>query len=162
MLDYNKYENKVEYPERPSKPGLKNDNPEAYIAYAQWLKGGKEEHAAKQRAYHDEDARLVDLFKKDLLAEYGLTNHPKADSIFNYCWQEGHFGGYLCDVESVMSNITDLFIDGVPDKGRQVLEKGLMDILSEIPIFPKLPLVLTIQSIAVKALETAKRGRDVV
>lgn len=55
-----------------------------------------QEEARVQRNKHREDAeRLVEAFKADLLAEHELTDHPKADLVFNKAWSSGHANGLI-------------------------------------------------------------------
>jgi len=47
--------------------------------------------AAIRRANH----LLKNNLKQDLLSENKLTNHPKADKIFDLAWEYGHANGLL-------------------------------------------------------------------
>ena len=58
-------------------------------------------------AYKAEEARTNDLFKADLLAECGLTDHPKADIFFSKCWEMGHGSG-LREVFIIAQDLEDL------------------------------------------------------
>lgn len=66
--------------------------------------------AATWEAYIAEERRIHAQFKADLLDEFGLTNHPKADKIFEYVWQEGHAYGHS-EVYGKMLDLAELFTD---------------------------------------------------
>jgi len=53
------------------------------------LKGERSNRAA----YHQEERRLMDLFKEDLLLELGLRGHPKAEKLWQMAWDHGHADG---------------------------------------------------------------------
>ena len=72
--------------------------------YNNTLPWGKQ---GERRAYHEEEARLTALFKKDCLAELGLVAHPKADLLFSKAWENGHASGYS-DVLYWMQYLSDL------------------------------------------------------
>jgi hypothetical protein len=77
-----------------------------YKNQREWVR--KAENPELHAAYQEESARLHAQFKADLLDEFGLTHHPKADEIFDYVWQEGHAYGHS-EVYSKMSGIYHLF-----------------------------------------------------
>lgn len=61
---------------------------------------------AQHTLWANEEARLYELFKSDLFANHGLTNHPKADLAFSYAWEDGHSHGYneiACSFENYAS-----------------------------------------------------------
>lgn len=45
-------------------------------------------------AYHNDDNRLREQFKKDALKECGIQNHPKAEVAWAHAWAEGHSNGF--------------------------------------------------------------------
>ena len=116
-MDFSKYENKVPYPKKPSKPQLSSSTPSISeikqyqndiadfevkeIAY-------KSNFQAYREAYREEEGRLHDLFKQDFFDELGISNHPKKEKIFEYAWQEGHSGG-LSAVLSQANEIVEFF-----------------------------------------------------
>jgi hypothetical protein len=55
-------------------------------------------------AYREKDYDLKQEFQADLLEEYGVTDHPKAELCFQKAWDEGHSCGY----ESVKGCFDDL------------------------------------------------------
>lgn len=57
--------------------------------------------------YREENIRLQEEFRRDLIAKYGMTNHPKVDKIFNKAWELG--GSILWDVEDYFMSLTELF-----------------------------------------------------
>lgn len=46
-----------------------------------------------QVKWRNEQHRLHALFRKDLLEDLGITNHPKADKLFEMAWDNGHSEG---------------------------------------------------------------------
>lgn len=46
-------------------------------------------------------------FKADLLEEAGITDHPKADMLFNKAWEQGHSSGYS-EVYNCFYDLLDL------------------------------------------------------
>lgn len=50
--------------------------------------------AEKNAAYKMNDKKLYCDFKRDLLDELGVSNHPKADALFSLAWSYGHSAGY--------------------------------------------------------------------
>ena len=61
-------------------------------------------------AYHNDQNRLVELFKKDALKEVGLANHPKSDKIYAKAWENGHSAGYN-EVLNHLKDLAELFED---------------------------------------------------
>lgn len=45
-------------------------------------------------AYRAENQRLRSEFEKDVLAELGLTDHPKGQALMDLAWENGHSNGY--------------------------------------------------------------------
>jgi hypothetical protein len=62
------------------------------------------------KLYHDERKRFEDEFRKDLIAEYKMSHHPKADKLFNKAWDMGIAGG-LEEVEYYFRDLVELFHD---------------------------------------------------
>lgn len=50
---------------------------------------GHEARTQQRHRHLAEQARLRNLLKSDLEAEYGLSGHPKADRVFEIAWQHG-------------------------------------------------------------------------
>lgn len=64
----------------------------------------------KKRAEYDaEENRIYEQFKKDLFKELGITKHPKAETLFQKAWEQGHLAGYEV-VFSYASDLVDLLI----------------------------------------------------
>jgi len=58
--------------------------------------------------YYEEQDKLKNQFRKDLIAEYRMTNHPKANKIFDKAWELGHSKGYE-EVEYYFCDFVELF-----------------------------------------------------
>jgi hypothetical protein len=58
--------------------------------------------------YQADCNRLEAKFRADAIASVGLQDHPKAEAIIDYCWQEGHASGYS-EVANMLETMTDLF-----------------------------------------------------
>ena len=61
-------------------------------------------------AYHRENGRIDDLFRKDALQEAGLTGHPKAEKAFEMAWERGHSSGYH-EVFNCLLPLADLLLN---------------------------------------------------
>lgn len=70
---------------------------------------GKNDLEARH-AYRADRERLEEAYKEDLFAEHGVTNHPKADAVFNLAWDYGHSAG-LNEVANYFSEIVTLIKD---------------------------------------------------
>lgn len=58
--------------------------------------------------YHNEDDRIRNQFKKDLLEQFNLSGE-RAEKLFHVAWDNGHSMGYhevLFELEEIL-NITD-------------------------------------------------------
>ena len=115
-MDFSKYENKVPYPKKPSKPRLSSSTPsiseiKQYQNDIADFEIKEIAHKSSLQAYREEEGRLHNLFKQDLFDELGISNHPKKDKIFEYAWQEGHGGG-LSAVLSQADEIVEFFFKG--------------------------------------------------
>jgi transcription termination factor NusB len=60
--------------------------------------------------YQEENLRLQEEFRKDLIAEYKMSHHSKADKLFNKAWDMGCAGG-LEEVEYYFRDLVELFQD---------------------------------------------------
>ena len=58
--------------------------------------------------YHEEKKRLQDEFRRDLIEHYGITEHPKADKIFNKAWDMGCSSGYQA-IQDYFEDFVELF-----------------------------------------------------
>ena len=65
---------------------------------------------AHRKHYSEELKRLQEEFRRDLIAEYKMTGHPKADKLFNKAWDMGCSNG-LQDVEYYFQDLIELFKD---------------------------------------------------
>jgi hypothetical protein len=123
-MDFEKYKNKVAYPDRPRKPvEPRYIGPHTDEKDAEYCKATKEfaasmkkyaddlvQYREDQAKYSEEGIKVDFLFQQDAIKEVGLVNHPKASKIFAYAWEEGHAGGYS-EVFYVLDGIKDLFKD---------------------------------------------------
>lgn len=65
---------------------------------------------AHLKHYQEENLRLQDEFRRDLIEKYGMTNHPKANAIFDRAWDIGCSSG-LESIEYYFQDILNLFDD---------------------------------------------------
>jgi hypothetical protein len=65
---------------------------------------------AHMKHYNEERLRLEKEFREDLIAEYKMSHHPKADKLFYKAWDMGCAGG-LEDVEYYFRDLVELFQD---------------------------------------------------
>jgi len=62
------------------------------------------------KLYNEENIRLQEEFRDDLLEEYEMTNHPQATKIFNKAWDMGCSMGYR-EVQEYFEDLVELFRD---------------------------------------------------
>jgi len=97
-MNYKDYENKMKYPKKPQRPGLKlNCTSKEARAYLNELKKYNtefEEYQKHATAYRDENYRLEKLFKEDLFKEYGVSRNKKAEILYVKAYEKGHGEGY--------------------------------------------------------------------
>lgn len=60
--------------------------------------------------YNADILRLQNEFRNDLIEKYNMTNHPKANKIFNKAWDMGNSLGYDA-VEEYFQDFVELFQD---------------------------------------------------
>jgi len=65
---------------------------------------------AHMKLYQEENLRLQEEFRKDVIAEYNMTEHPKANKIFNKAWDMSCSLGYV-EVINCFSDLVELFQD---------------------------------------------------
>jgi hypothetical protein len=69
---------------------------------------------AHMKLYQEENRKLQDEFRGDLIEKYKMTNHPKANKIFNKAWDLGCSLG-LDSVEDYFKELIDLFEEDSSD-----------------------------------------------
>lgn len=62
---------------------------------------------AHMKHYQEENLKLQEQFRKDLIAKYNMTKHPKADKLFNKAWDYGCSLGYDA-IEDYFQDLTEL------------------------------------------------------
>jgi hypothetical protein len=65
---------------------------------------------AHMKHYQEENLRLQEEFRRDLIEEYRMTDHPKSNKIFNKAWDMGISSG-LQEVELCFQDLIGLFKD---------------------------------------------------
>lgn len=70
----------------------------------------EEAYKAERKIYNNEDARIYNEFRAEVLEENGLTNHPKADKVMSMAWEDGHSSGYE-EVANYVEKYADLVRD---------------------------------------------------
>jgi len=68
---------------------------------------------AHMKHYQEERKRLEEEFRKDLIAEYKMSHHPKANKLFNKAWDMGCSNG-LQDVEYYFQDLIELIDANAP------------------------------------------------
>ena len=63
---------------------------------------------AHMKHYQEENLRLQNEFRRDLIKKYKIVNHPKANKLFNKAWDIGCSGG-LEEVEYCFCDLLELF-----------------------------------------------------
>lgn len=62
---------------------------------------------ALRLAWGQEEAKLIGLFRKAVEEEYDMVGHPKADSLWNKAWEQGHSSG-LSEVLNAYQDLVEL------------------------------------------------------
>ena len=65
-------------------------------------------YAAHLKLYHEENKRLQDELRDDLIEKYEMVGHPKATKLFNKAWDMGCSGGPQ-EVEYYFQDLIELF-----------------------------------------------------
>lgn len=68
---------------------------------------------AHMKHYQEDALRLQEEFRRDLIKKYNMTEHPKANRLFNKAWEYGSSSG-LWDVEDYFMSLIELFQDENP------------------------------------------------
>ena len=114
MKSFDYYEGKdlTPLPAKPTKPLLRPHAPSGEVAiYLDKLKKYEVNTAEWDALKAIRTAlmgKLKEEFEKDLMEEFGLIDHPKADKIFSYVWEKGHSYGFR-EVYTCMEEIIELF-----------------------------------------------------
>ena len=90
-------------------------------------------YSAHMKHYQEESIKLQNEFRKDLIVEYKMSHHPKADKLFNKAWDMGCSVGYE-EVEYCFRDLVELFqdeqnIDRRQTKERRVSPRNLFDLM---------------------------------
>lgn len=110
-MDYEKYENHLEYPDRPQKPIL-GRNPTAaeareYATKLEEYENGMPAYRAAQDAYGQETQRLQAMFFQDAAEELGYEKNTKRSKLEGIAWQMGHSSG-LSEVYGHLQDLCEL------------------------------------------------------
>jgi hypothetical protein len=65
-------------------------------------------HNAHAKLYQEENLKLQNEFRRDLIEKYEMTNHPKANAIFDKAWDIGCSSG-LESVDYYFQDLVELF-----------------------------------------------------
>ena len=117
-MNFDKYKNKLKYPIKPIKICSCNKLFQEQDNFCKHcgkdVKKKREEDLKSYNyllsLYRAEETRLFAMFKKDSLEGVGLTNHTKADKIFNFAWDKGHSLGYH-EIYYLLEELNELFED---------------------------------------------------
>lgn len=104
----------VSWPDTPTQPKIPRDpTPSELRAIADELEQYENrlvEYKRAKTAYNQEVSSLEQEFRNDLEAYYDMTNHPKADRLYNKAWDMGHASGLL-EVANYYENLVELVKD---------------------------------------------------
>lgn len=65
---------------------------------------------AHMKLYQEENLRLQEEFRRDLISEYNMTGHPKANKVFDKAWEMACSLGYE-EVINYFGDLMELFQD---------------------------------------------------
>lgn len=112
-INSGEFENKTEFPTRPTKPRLVSNATAAQArAYADALdlyEHTERVYRAGVTAYRKAENEAVARFEEALADEFGLTNHPKRNKVWNMAWENGHSCG-LTEVLGYYEDYADLVL----------------------------------------------------
>jgi len=77
-----------------------------------------------KKHYQEENLRLQEEFRRDLIEKYAMINHPKSNAIFDKAWDNGCSSG-LESVEYYFRDIVELFDVEVMEFKRNRLNQEL-------------------------------------
>lgn len=100
-MDYDKYKTKLDWPTRPKAPAVLDKKASSLtadeLATLAQVKADYDaavvQHTADVKAYREDQAKLENDFRRDLIAEFGMTGHPMADKVYGKAWEHGHSSG---------------------------------------------------------------------
>ena len=81
---------------------------------------------AHMKLYQEENLRLQNEFREDLIEKYDMTHHPKANVIFDKAWDIGCSSG-LESVDYYYADLMDLFSNEVVQLKSNRLNEELDD-----------------------------------
>lgn len=70
----------------------------------------KAKYKSDMEEYRGKSKQREAEFKTDLLEEYGVTDHPKADKAFSIAWDIGHSNGFS-EIEHYFTELLPLLKD---------------------------------------------------
>lgn len=89
----------IVYPNNPKKPeSIKSGvvvNELNFVQFQEDLEKYTKAHKEYIRIkndYHKEEKFFLEQFKQDLFNEFGLSNHPKRERMFNFVWSKVYIG----------------------------------------------------------------------
>jgi hypothetical protein len=104
-MDMTKYENSIPMPRKIDFYfTVKATDPSGRVHEVKVFE--EELYRKAKAAYLKESISLKNAFKKDLLEELGVTDHPKAKLLMDKAWEYGNSGGYN-DVADWAWNLVD-------------------------------------------------------
>lgn len=70
-----------------------------------------DDYRAAMKLYNEDNAKLLAEYKKDALAETGLTDHPRAEKAWDMAWDHAYSSGWEHNVLSELQDLADLLLD---------------------------------------------------
>ena len=105
---FEKLTNEIEYPKYVSPPLRKNygNNADYGVALDEYeaVKAAHKEQAKQHRVKCNE---VEQQFRAAALAYLDLSNHPKADKLYEIAYKEGHSGGFN-DIAAALERMAEL------------------------------------------------------
>lgn len=111
MENFEKYDTRIAYPERPHRPHLPDKatsgQTREYAKELETWEAAVVQYREAKEVYDADCDRLMERFQDDLLRDLGIIGHVKAKELYALAWYRGHSSG-LASVYDKARELVDL------------------------------------------------------